>query len=137
MLQGQPKTGGETLPTLRWSETSVPSLRGILAVVSAMLVFMLGLLAVSPQIHAWLHGGAEAATEAHSRDSAATSDGAGDDSGCAVHLYAQGITSGAILVAISPVDFSWSETYAEATESRLFSPPRYLLRPERGPPSVV
>ncbi|MBW8782667.1 MAG: hypothetical protein JF599_12395 [Verrucomicrobia bacterium] len=102
----------------------------------AALVFALGLLTVSPQAHAWLHGKTGIFAHASSPVLPAT-DEADDDSGCAIHLYARGITTGVVLLTVFPSSFSRVEAQVLVEESRWFSPPRYLLRPERGPPAVA
>jgi hypothetical protein len=109
---------------------------GVLSAALAALVFVLGLLTVSPQIHAWLHGKADVPARASSPVPLAA-DGADDDSGCAVHLYARGITAGVVLLTVFPAIFSRIEAHVPVEKSCWFSPPRYLLRPERGPPATA
>ena len=61
-------------------------LQGALATLLAVWVFALGLLTVAPEAHALLHG--ESASHADHNDSATH-----DDSGCAVSLFQQGVTT--------------------------------------------
>ena len=94
------------------------SFRRFLAAGAAALVFALGVLAASPTLHDWLHG----------------HDGKATDDGCAVVLFASGVSVplGAIAVALPAM--VWRET-ERATEPGIFLvSPRYLRQPERGPP---
>ena len=92
--------------------------RGI-AAGAAILIFILGLFAVSPSLHERLHDGLDSTT--------------GPDH-CAVALLATGICVAAPVMAPPPRVESWSE-FTPATWTQVsLETPRYLLRPERGPP---
>jgi hypothetical protein len=96
----------------------VDVLRRSFAAGCAALVLLLVTLAASPDLHARLH----AADNTHSEE------------GCAVTLFASGVslTCTAILIPLPPV--AWVEqTPAEVAEV-FVATPRYLRQPERGPP---
>jgi hypothetical protein len=98
----------------RWADC----FRRVLATGCAGLIFALGLFAVSPALHAQLH---------HKGD-------ASSDDGCAVVLFAGGVSMPLAVNAAPPPSAEWSEqAYVSSTEIFLDSP-RYLLQPERGPP---
>jgi len=88
-------------------------------------VLFLTVLAVSPQLHLAFHGQHD--------DCAATNP---SDEGCVVTLFAAGVTGApAPLVVIAPAPTPVRATFSPRSEI-FVSPPRYLLQPERGPPSV-
>ena len=92
--------------------------RGI-AAGAALLIFILGLFAVSPSLHERLHDEMDSTI--------------GPDH-CAVALLATGICVAAPVMAPPPRVDSWSE-FAPAIGTQVsLESPRYLLRPERGPP---
>ncbi len=93
-------------------------LRRVCAVGSAVLIFALGLFAVCPSLHEQLHHGADATV--HDQ--------------CAVVLFANGVSVPMAVVAPLPPSADWREQRAVATAEILLDSPRYLLRPERGPP---
>jgi len=96
------------------------SRRGI-AAGAAILIFVLSLLAVSPSLHERLHDGMDSTT--------------GPDH-CAVALLATGVCVAVPVMAPAPHLASWTE-FAPATWTQVrVESPRYLLRPERGPPQV-
>jgi hypothetical protein len=98
----------------RWVEC----IRRVCAAGCAALIFALGLFAASPSLHEQLH---------HKGD-------ASSDDGCAVVLFAGGVSMPLVVTAAPPPSVEWNEqTYARSTEIFLDSP-RYLLQPERGPP---
>jgi len=98
----------------RWAD----SFRRVLATGCAAVIFALGLFAASPSLHEQLHHKA----------------GASSDDGCAVVLFAGGVSMPLAVMAAPPPSAEWSEpAYAVSTEIFLDSP-RYLLQPERGPP---
>ena len=94
--------------------------RGLLATGCAVLVFALGLFAASPALHGQLHHDAKAPA----------------DDGCAVVLFAGGVSVplAAIAAPLPPAEWR-AQVHFVSTEIRLDSP-RYLLQPERGPPSA-
>lgn len=94
------------------------SLRRLLAAGGIARVFALGLFAASPSLHALLHQHDQAPAE----------------DGCAVVLFASGVSAPPALVAVPPVAAEWQEqSFADATNWFVDSP-RYLLQPGRGPP---
>lgn len=102
-----------------------PALRSFhrfIAAGSAALVLLLTILAVSPQLHADVHG------HSHPHDAVPS------DEGCVVTLFAAGVTAApaVLIVAAPPVTHV---APAPDTHVEIFvSPPRYLHQPERGPP---
>jgi len=91
--------------------------RRFLAAGIALLVFALGVFAASPALHDWLH----------SRTGTAT------DDGCAIVLFAGGVSVPLAVTALPP-SVEWSgQSYGRSKEIFLDSP-RYLLQPGRGPP---
>ncbi len=99
-----------TAPALR--------LRRFLATGAAALVLLLAALAVSPALHHWLHND--------------TVDD--DDDGCAVVLFANGVSLALDQVAITPPAAVWQRAALPAAIEIFLVPARYLRQPERGPP---
>ncbi len=93
-------------------------LRRLLAAGCAVLVFALGLFAASPALHDQLHAGNHSSL----------------DDGCAVALFANGVSVTPSLVALPPAPGEWRELPGIAPREVLLDSPRYLLQPERGPP---
>ena len=92
--------------------------RRLLAAGCIVLVFCLGLLAASPVLHDRLHH-AQAPTA---------------DDGCAVVLFANGVSVPLVQIELPPAPAEWRKhDYLGATELLLDSP-RYLLQPVCGPP---
>jgi len=127
---------------------STPSARrffaGAFACVLSVLVFALGLLAVSPDIHARLHTHAHLD---HDHDEAGApadhvhSDGAhlpADDANCAIVLFAQGVSLPLELPRVTaPQPQVLVEFNPLSRDELRFSPPRYLHPPGRGPPALA
>lgn len=93
-------------------------LRRILALGCAVLVFALGVFGASPSLHEQLHAGPQAVA----------------DDGCAVALFAGGVSLVVPVVALPPSATQWSELPAPTTHELFLESPCYLLQPERGPP---
>ncbi len=93
-------------------------LRRLLAGGAAVLVFALGVFAASPALHDWLHG-----TEATPADD-----------GCAVVLFASGVSVPLEAIALAPPVELGRETRCVVPQEIFLASPRYLRRPERGPP---
>jgi hypothetical protein len=94
------------------------SLQRLLAAGCIAMIFVLGLLAASPVLHDQLHQGQAPAA----------------DDGCAVILFANGVSVPLDLIAVPPVPVEWQcEDYFGAADLLLDSP-RYLLQPVCGPP---
>lgn len=99
-------------------------LRRLLASGVAALVLALTVFAASPTAHGWIHSDHEHAPVA---------DGQGEHD-CAIVLFAGGVTLPLDAITISgPLVFSQAISPTTAAEVDLVSP-RYLRRPERGPP---
>jgi hypothetical protein len=94
--------------------------RRFLAGGAAALVFALGVVAASPALHNWLHD---------------TEDTTADD-GCAVVLFANGVSVPLGTIAVAPPAVEWSEFARSITREIFLASPRYLRQPERGPPLV-
>ena len=78
----------------------------------------LTVFAASPVLHNWLH----------------SHDGQVGDDGCAVAMFAGGVSVPQGSVALTPPSTAWREIpRVVAVEISLVSP-RYLRQPERGPP---
>jgi len=94
-------------------------LRRLFAASSAALVLALTIFAASPQAHHWLH----------------VDNAIGADDGCAVVLFANGVSLPlGPLHVLPPREASAPAAAAVAAEVLLVSP-RYLRQPERGPPA--
>jgi len=96
----------------------VGSLRRLMATGCAALVFALGVFAASPVLHQQLHHGVDA----------------GHDDGCAVVLFASGVSVPLGAIAIAPPSAHGSDSARETAEQIFLASPRYLRQPERGPP---
>ena len=103
-------------------------MHGVLAWFLAGLVFTLGLLTVSPALHAYLHG----EPSAHHHGAPQTH----DDSGCAVTLFQHGVTTPLELPRLDTPHTIRVVTLPSARDTLLLSAPRHLLRPARGPPCI-
>ena len=92
--------------------------RRLLAVGGVGLILALAIFAASPALHQQLHAAQHASTE----------------DGCAIALFAGGVSVAALLTALPPSVAPWSELRGIAALEVLLDSPRYLLQPERGPP---
>ena len=92
--------------------------RRFLAAGAAALVFALGVFAASPVLHDWLH-------VQHSTPV---------DDGCAVVLFATGVSVPLGAIAIAPPAAEWCEFTRPVSREIFLASPRYLRQPERGPP---
>jgi len=93
-------------------------LRRLGAAGAAALVLALTVFAASPRLHEELHGADHAPVE-HS---------------CAVELFAAGVTTACAPVAALPPTVAWQAQPVVVAEEIFLAAPRYLRRPERGPP---
>lgn len=84
----------------------------------AVLIFALGLFAVSPTLHGQLHPGPHSSL----------------DDGCAVALFASGVSVSPGVIALPPLMGEWRDLPCVASQEVFLDSPRYLLQPERGPP---
>jgi len=94
--------------------------RRILAGGAAAMVFALGVFAASPVLHGWLHD--QNTTPAND--------------GCAVVLFAAGVSMPLGAVTLAPPTAAWREFTRPVAPEILLASPRYLRQPERGPPLV-
>ncbi len=92
--------------------------RSALAAGGAVLIFVLGLFAASPILHQHLH---------HDTGLAA-------DDGCAIVLFANGVSLPLTVIAAPPTAVEWGEQPYHSSIEIILDSPRYLLHPERGPP---
>ncbi len=94
--------------------------RRFLAGAAATLVFTLGVFAASPVLHDWVHG----------------QHGTPADDGCAVVLFAAGVSVPLGAIAVTPPAASWQEFVQPGALEIFLTSPRYLRQPERGPPQL-
>jgi hypothetical protein len=94
--------------------------RRFLAGAAAALVFALGVFSASPVLHNWLHD----------------TDAAPVDDGCAVTLFASGVSVPLGAITIAPPAITWREAAHPVAPEIFLASPRYLRQPERGPPLV-
>jgi hypothetical protein len=116
-----------------------------LALVSACMVMLLSLAAVSPELHDWLHGWhvgkADAcphhhhpgATAQHGSDDSDRSDPAHD---CAVTLFSHGVVQHAAFAVAQPCEGILRAVNYRAFEQLALAQPRYLHLPPQAPPAV-
>ena len=89
-----------------------------LAASCAALILTLGLFAASPVLHQRLH---------HDADST-------NSDRCAIVLFMSGISMPSAVSAPPPPVGDWREHQPACPAKLYLGSPRYLLRPERGPP---
>ena len=93
-------------------------LRRLLTAGCIVVVFALGLLAASPVLHDQLHHGQAPSA----------------DDGCAVVLFANGVSVPLALIPIPPAPAEWRKQDYFGADELLLNSPRYLLQPVCGPP---
>lgn len=94
--------------------------RRVIAAFCAALVLALGVFAASPSLHRQLHHNAHTSC----------------DDGCAVTLFANGVTTAAVLDAPPPPSADWQRVaFVCAPEVVIASTP-HRLQPGRGPPAA-
>jgi hypothetical protein len=98
-----------------WLSESTPR---ALALLCVALILALGVFAVSPGLHRQLHDSHAATTEDQ----------------CGVVLFATGVSVPVALMAAVPPAAEWITSVARVVVEVSLEAPRYLLRPERGPP---
>ncbi len=123
----------------------LPLLTRLTASLAATVVFLLTVLAVSPTLHAWVHGEtlASSATghgHAHGHNCphhpAEPTAPETDDAGCVVTLFAQGGSELATAPALlAPVSLRQIATLSVATVP-VAAKPAHTLPPGCGPPAV-
>ena len=82
-------------------------------------MLLLVTLAASPELHERFHG----------------TGNVGSDDGCAVVLFANGVSLANSVVAIPLPPVDWTEPVRTSIEKLLLVSSRYLRQPERGPPA--
>jgi hypothetical protein len=97
---------------------SADRFRRLLATGCAALVFALGLFAASPTLHEQLH---------HNGHPPA-------DDGCAIVLFAGGVSVPLAMTAVHPPSAEWHEQTFGTSAEIVFASPRHLLPPGHGPP---
>jgi len=113
------------------ANTRSPSLpHRLLAATVAALVLLLSVLAVSPRLHADLH----ACGHDHSHSPAAPAGNPDSDDGCVVTLFGHGITAGSAPVSLAAPAITFAAPNFPRPTELVFSSPRYLYLPGRGPP---
>ena len=113
----------ETLPrmTIARSRESGPEFfRRLIAAGCAALVLSLAVFAACPDLHHWLHG---------EKDS-----GGDDDDGCAVVLFAHGVTEAAVATVLVVVALRLLGKRLPMPAELLLQEPRFQLPPGCGPP---
>ena len=93
-------------PAIRWA-----------AIFCALTIWVLGVLAISPQLHAALH-----------------SDADHQDHTCAVTLFNHGVDDGTTQTALAIEPLVCLEDVVTRPAARLVAAPRYWLLPGRAPP---
>ncbi len=100
---------------------SLDIFRRALAAGCILLVLALGVFAQNSSLHRQLH------------DATAT---ALADDGCVIDLFAQGVSLAVASQVPPPAFTDWQEFRPAVAPEIFLDSPRYLLQPERGPPSV-
>jgi hypothetical protein len=129
------------------NQARLPSrLTRVVASFAAGLVMLLSLSAVSPQLHAWLHGhvrehashmGAQAAKPAMERGVADVSSADEDEAHeCAVTMFSHGVVHHAVAFSMQPCEGILRAVNFRAFERLALAQPRYLHRPPQAPPAV-
>jgi hypothetical protein len=90
----------------------------VIAAGGIAVVLFLATLAASPELHARFHGAAVSA----------------NDEGCAIGLFASGVSLATDAVAVPAPSVQWADVPAAAPEKIFLVASRYLRQPERGPP---
>lgn len=109
---------------LRPPTTSSLGPRGVLVWLLATLVFALGLLHAAPTLHEHLHGNDPDHAVVH------------DDAGCAVTLFAHGVTPSQDLPRITAPRIAAIAVFASARSDVNLTAAQHLQPPGRGPPRI-
>ncbi|MFI5355718.1 MAG: hypothetical protein ACHQ4G_00135 [Opitutales bacterium] len=108
-------------------------LRRLLATGCAALILLLGLMAASPTLHAWVHHHAETAGPEDAPNSKHPAP-AEAEHGCVVVWFAHGVSLALDTAVLAALPATWHQRCAPVTDELLLTTPRYWLQPERGPP---
>jgi hypothetical protein len=92
--------------------------RRLLAAGGIALVLLLAVLASHPELHRFLHSHTDA----------------GHEDGCAVVLFAQGVSAPFDTAMVVATPAIWLALLHSETVEIFLTSPRYLHQPERGPP---
>lgn len=106
------------MSTLRRSLLLAEVPRRLLAAGSIALVLLLSVLASNPELHRFIHGDSEA----------------GHEDGCAVVLFAHGVSAPLDTAVIATTPAEWVALSRPEIAEIFLASPRYLHLPERGPP---
>ena len=115
-----------------------PFLR-VLASAAAALVLTLSVFSASPELHSLLHGSVSAREFGFAKSVPAKSTGsdacsAEEDDGCAVALFAQGVSLPLLLPVLTRPELVQDPANCRSSAEFFWVQPRYLRQPERGPP---
>ncbi len=103
------------------------------AVLAAGLVLVLGLLTVSPELHASLHGPDESGAHADHESEAPVGDA---DHECAVTLFAHGVEALLVFCLLMLARPLARSVVLRATDKIAVARPRYWLVPSHAPPAA-
>jgi hypothetical protein len=110
----------------------VSLLKQAIASLAAILVLVLTVLAASPELHERIHGHGPSDAPRHSGPGAGQ--GQGDEDGCIVTLFAQGIVLALALLALVFADGVLRLFYSPGIDRPAAVAPRFLLLPSQAPP---
>ncbi len=123
------------MPATQLHRTSIV-LRHFLATGSAILVFALGLMSVSPTLHNWVHGQSCESTPDHGgipKDSLPNDGG----HGCAVVGFAHGLTLAIDTALLETTPIRWAPTLFPCPTGHVPVEKHELLPPGRAPPASL
>lgn len=98
---------------------SVAAVRRNLAVFGSALILFLSVLTANPQLHQLIHG----------------HDGSGGDDGCAVVMFAGGVSIATDTAVVAALPAAWQVVGGSAPTEILLASPRCLHPPGQAPPA--
>lgn len=104
-----------------------------MAVGAAALVLALTLFAASPAAHDWLHAGDDEPPHETGSQAQLPAD---REAGCAVEMFASGISILVDQVPVAPARIFRSLPAPSGPDTLFLESPRFLHLPERGPPMM-
>lgn len=109
------------------------------ASLAVALVLVLTVLGASPELHERLHGHGPAAPGTAHHDEAPSGDGqaAGDEDGCVVTLFAQGLVLALALLVLATAVRMLRLVGTDLRDRIIPAAPRYLRLPSQAPPAVL